>query len=46
MDSQEPDTHGATVAVGPPLRGAEPGLVVLVGGQGQGDDSEASHPNE
>lgn len=45
MDSQEPDTHGATVAVGPPLRGAEPGLVVLVDGQGQGDDSEASHPN-
>ena len=26
--------------------GAEPGVVVLVGGQGQGDDSEASHPNE
>ena len=45
MDSQEPDTPGATVAVGPPLRGAEPGLVVLVDGQGQGDDSEASHPN-
>lgn len=34
------------VAVGPPLMGAEPGVVVLVGGQGQGDDSEASHPNE
>lgn len=46
MDSQEPNTRGDMVAVGPPLMGAEPGVVVLVGGQGQGDDSEASHPNE
>lgn len=46
MESQELDTHGAIVAVELPLMGVEPVVVVVIGGQVQGNDSEASQPNE
>ena len=33
MDSQEPNTHGAVLAVGPPLMGAEPGCWLVARGR-------------